>query len=211
MSDDADFIANYKNNHLYVNPGKDGAYAVIAGESEEVIGEIDVTSRCKLAVSAFYVNDRRDFSTFKITKLQYMHDMVGRERPYPRQQISAGADKGVSVHRLDPRSQRRAEDTSLPGQYPCRCSGSSPEQHEGRDLIGELASTPELHQDIYAVAAKRAALTEFKENLVGEGVSEPDWQEFFERNPWIFGHGLNYVFLDKVGKKLEARTTGEHL
>ena len=25
----------------------------------------------KFAVSAFYVNDRRDFSTFKITKLQY--------------------------------------------------------------------------------------------------------------------------------------------
>ena len=31
---------------------------------------------------------------------------------------------------------------------------------------------------------------------------------FFEANPWIFGHGLNYVFLDKVGAKLEAITTG---
>lgn len=45
MSDDADFVANYKNNHLYVHPGKKGAYASIAGESEEAIGEIDVTSR----------------------------------------------------------------------------------------------------------------------------------------------------------------------
>jgi hypothetical protein len=37
---------------------------------------------------------------------------------------------------------------------------------------------------------------------------EEIWQHFFERNPWIFGHGLNYVFLDKEGKKLEAVTTG---
>src|SRR3979409_2408406 len=71
MSDEAEFIKNYKNNHLYVKPGKAGAYASIAGESEEVIGKIDVTPRCKLAVSAFYVNDRRDFGTLKITKLQF--------------------------------------------------------------------------------------------------------------------------------------------
>ncbi len=37
---------------------------------------------------------------------------------------------------------------------------------------------------------------------------EDIWQHFFERNPWLFGHGLNYVFLDKEGKKLEAVTTG---
>jgi len=44
--------------------------------------------------------------------------------------------------------------------------------------------------------------------LKEDGISEPDWQAFFELNPWIFGHGLNYVFLDKVSMKLEARTTG---
>lgn len=44
--------------------------------------------------------------------------------------------------------------------------------------------------------------------MLAPGQREPDWQQFFEANPWIFGHGLNYVFLDKVGPKLEARTTG---
>ena len=52
------------------SPGKAGAYATIAGESEEVIGEVDVTVRSKIAISAFYVNDRRDFGTFKITNSQ---------------------------------------------------------------------------------------------------------------------------------------------
>ncbi len=69
MSEDAEFIANYKPNHLYVHPGRTGAYAAIAAETEEVIGEIDVTPRSKVAVSAFFVKDRADFGTLKITKL----------------------------------------------------------------------------------------------------------------------------------------------
>jgi hypothetical protein len=78
----------------------------------------------------------------------------------------------------------------------------------GAELISKLAASPDLPRDIYAVAAKRAAIAEFEMLLKRESVSESDWQNFFERNPWIFGHGLNYVFLDKVGGKLEARTTG---
>jgi len=79
---------------------------------------------------------------------------------------------------------------------------------KGAALINELATSPELHQDIYAVAAKREALQEFEALLRASDTPEPNWQAFFERNPWIFGHGLNYVFLDKVGRKLEASTTG---
>jgi hypothetical protein len=78
---------------------------------------------------------------------------------------------------------------------------------KGAALIKELATSPELHQDIYAVASKRAALAEFQNNLSSR-ISEPEWQRFFERNSWIFGHGLNYVFLNKVGRRLESQTTG---
>ena len=44
--------------------------------------------------------------------------------------------------------------------------------------------------------------------MLGAAHNEREWQAYFERNPWVFGHGLNYIFLDKVGPKLEARTTG---
>ncbi len=71
MSDDAEYLSKYKSDHLYTHPGQKGVYATIAGESEEVIGEIDVTERCKIAVSAFHVNDSGDFGTIKITKLQF--------------------------------------------------------------------------------------------------------------------------------------------
>jgi Domain of unknown function (DUF4263) len=78
---------------------------------------------------------------------------------------------------------------------------------QGAALIGGLAANPHLHQDIYAIAAKREAIAEFEAMLQGN-TSEPKWQAYFERNPWVFGHGLNYIFLDRVGPKLEARTTG---
>jgi hypothetical protein len=79
--------------------------------------------------------------------------------------------------------------------------------NEGTALLNKLAASPDLQHDIYAVAAKRAVLDTFEANLRGD-LSEADWQAFFESNPWIFGHGLNYVFLNKVGKKLETVTTG---
>lgn len=78
---------------------------------------------------------------------------------------------------------------------------------KGAAIIKEIAETPSLPHDIYAVAGKRQALAEF-EALLGSAKNERTWQAFFERNPWVFGHGLNYVFLDKVGQKLESRTTG---
>lgn len=76
MSDDVDYLANYKPNQLYTHPAKKGAFATIVAESEEDVGEVELTSRCKLAVKAFYVSDRRDFGSLKITKLR-LHQRFG--------------------------------------------------------------------------------------------------------------------------------------
>jgi hypothetical protein len=209
MSEDSEFIARYKNNHLYVHPGKNGAYAAIAGESEEVIGEIDVTSRSKLAISAFYVGDRRDFGTFKITKLQ-LHARYGWQEKASVHvnhfQLAQMREFLSIISTLD-LSEAQKTRISLDNIH-VGALGVLLSSTKGAALVRELAVTPELHQDIYAVAAKRGELAKFEMMLQEDGVSESNWQGFFERNPWIFGHGLNYVFLDKVGANLEARTTG---
>lgn len=70
VDDNSEYLVNYKADTLYTSPAKNGAYATIVGNSEDVIAEIDVTSRARLAVSAFYVNDHADFSTLKITKIK---------------------------------------------------------------------------------------------------------------------------------------------
>lgn len=38
------------------------------------------------------------------------------------------------------------------------------------------------------------------------------WQKFFEKNPWIFGYGLNYIYLENLDhKKLEQVVQGFHV
>ena len=190
MSDDADFLAKYKSNHLYIHPGKTGAYATIAGESEEIIGEIDVTSRSKLAVSAFYVNDQSDFGAFKMAKLKYNKRYGWREdghiqvNEFQLMQMKEFLSIISSLDLSEPKKTRISLDNIHVGSLGALLSST-----KGADLIDKLALTPELHQDIYAVAAKRVALAEFSENLAGKGVTEPSWQAFFERNPWILDTG----------------------
>lgn len=208
MSDDVDYLANYKPNQLYTHPAQKGAFATIVAESEEDLGEVEITSRCKLAVKAFYVSDRRDFGSLKITKLR-LHQRFGWQEDGHVQVNHCQAAQMVQllsiISHLD-LSEATKTRVSLEN-VDVAALGMLLGTDKGAAIIKELAETPSLPHDIYAVAAKRQALAEF-ETILGSAQNERTWQAFFERNPWVFGHGLNYVFLDKVGPKLETRTTG---
>lgn len=208
MSDDIEYLANYKPNQLYINPAPQDAYATIVGENEELLGEIDVTPHCKLAVSAFYVRDKEDFVSLKITKLK-RHKSLGWQGDghiqINRFQAAQMVEFLSIISHLDLSDAQKTKlslDNINVGALSALLGST-----KGPALIKELAESPDLHHDIYAVATKRQTLSEFKDMLTS-AATEPQWQAYFERNSWIFGHGLNYVFLDKVGTKLEARTTG---
>ena len=210
-NDDLNYLTNYKPNALYTVPARNGkgAYATLVGDSERVLGEIDVTARCKLAISAFYVQDRADFGTLKITKLRYHKTRGWLEDGHVHVngfQIAQMKEFISIISSLDLRDAQKTR-ISLDDNIHVGALGALLASTKGTALIKELAANPELHQDIYAVAAKRTALAKFQSNLNSE-LSELDWQRFFEQNSWIFGHGLNYVFLNKVGRKLEMQTTG---
>ncbi|MBB3858988.1 hypothetical protein GGQ88_000228 [Novosphingobium hassiacum] len=209
MSDDAEFLSNYRTDELYIHPGPSGAYATIVTDGAEVeLGEVEITARCKLAVSAFYVRDKSDFNSFKITKLKWSKRDGWHEEAHIRLSYFNAARMaefvGLFSH-LDLGDAQKAR-LSLDSVNVTDLSALLAST-KGAAVLQELAESPQLHQDIYAVAAKRAALTEF-EAMLGRSLREAEWQAYFERNPWVFGHGLNYVFLDKVGPKLETRTTG---
>jgi hypothetical protein len=208
MSDDIEYLANYKPNQLYTHPAPKGAFATIVAESEDDLGEVEITPRCKLAVKAFYVSDRRDFGSLKITKLRYhkRHQWVEDGHIQVNYCQAAQMAQLLSIiSRLD-LSEATKTRVSLEN-VDVAALGTLLATDKGPAIVKALAETPSLHQDIYAVAAKRQALGEF-ERMFGAGHNEREWQAYFERNPWVFGHGLNYVFLDKVGPKLETRTTG---
>ena len=208
VSEDVEYLVNYKVDQLYIQPGKDGAYAKMVGDSETLIGEIDVTPRCKLAVSAFYVREKSDFNSLKITKLMF-HKTRGW---YAAEYVQVNQFQFVqmkeflaiisSLNLTDAKKTRLSLDNLNIGALSALLGSS-----KGAEMMRDLAESPELHHDIYAVATKRKALAEFEAMLSAETV-ETEWQRYFEANPWIFGHGLNYVALDKVSSKLEAVTTG---
>lgn len=209
MSDDAEYLTNYRTDELYINPARDGAFATIVTEGEEtVLGEVGVTTRCKLAVSAFFVKEKSDFNSFKITKLKWTKRGGWEEDGHVKINHFFAARMAELVGFIshldltDAQKARLSLDNVNIGDIGALLNSS-----KGAAIIQELGQSPQLHQDIYALFAKRAALVEF-EQMLGQSLSEGDWQAYFERNPWVFGHGLNYVFLDKVGPKLETRTTG---
>lgn len=225
MSSDLEYLVNYKADTLYVHSAKNGngAYASLLSENEVFLGEIEVTERFRLAVSAFYVNEREDYSTFKITKLKY-HKTRGWN-----------ADGEISVNNFQLAHMK--EFISLLSSLNLKDAGKTKisvgDAHidvldtilrtdSGAEVLRKIADNPELSEDIFALAHKKVELHVFGQLLYNQSYKdtyiaqhslrktgeEEIWQHFFERNPWIFGHGLNYVFLDKVGKKLESVTTG---
>lgn len=91
---------------------------------------------------------------------------------------------------------------------------------ENEELFAEVLKSSISKRDVVAVAYRKRQLEvfasllndrEYFDNLKErKGCSDEGlWQQFFEKNPWIFGYGLNYVQLAKFDdKKLEQVVQG---
>jgi Shedu protein SduA, C-terminal len=226
MSDDVEFLANYKPNTLYIHPAKNGkgAYASLLSENEVQFAEIEVTDRFRVAVSAFYVSDKEDFNSFKITKLKY-HKTHGwqldGEVKVNNFQIAKMKEFVSVISSLNLKSASKTKITL--GDTHIDTLGAILNTDKGGELLKKIAESPELSEDIFALAHKKLELETFRkllfeyedireiyieEHRLKQTGEEEIWQHFFENNQWIFGHGLNYLFLHNTGKKLESTTTG---
>lgn len=75
---------------------------------------------------------------------------------------------------------------------------------QGRDpasilnIIKQLSSTEGVklsQEDINQLLKRREKLEIFERELTANNPDEKKWQNFFEKNKWIFGYGLNYEIL----------------
>lgn len=214
LETELDYIVNYVADQLYVHPNKEGAYATIvsdslADQSETMLAEIDVSERTRLAISMFHVTDRNDWNRLKITKLQfnkrkgwYVDGEVTFNR-FNSSKLAAILNVLSSLDLTEPTKAKIDLRQVQVGQLT-----SLLKTDKGRALVQRLSQSPELEHDIVAIAAKRRALDHFRTLLHKADTSEPEWQAFFEANPWIFGYGLAFVFTTSVGSKFESITTG---
>jgi len=91
---------------------------------------------------------------------------------------------------------------------------------ENQDLFAEVLKSEVTTEDLVAVGYRKKQLSVY-ENLLGDKSyfdnlkkkkncsNEGLWQKYFEKNPWIFGYGLGYIFLSGLDdKKLEQVVLG---
>ena len=89
------------------------------------------------------------------------------------------------------------------------------------DLIEDIVEKNLTKSDVMALAYRKEQLEIFKNLLYDEsyfstikiewGITSDEavWQQYFENNPWIFGYGLNYIYLSQLDdNKLEQVVAG---
>jgi len=81
------------------------------------------------------------------------------------------------------------------------------------ELVAEFVRSRITTEDVVALAYRRDQLSTFSKMLDrGAELSEDDWQKFFERNQWIFGYGLSYIFTTGLdGRSLQQTIRGSSL
>lgn len=92
--------------------------------------------------------------------------------------------------------------------------------NENQKLFSEVIKSEITTEDIVAVGYRKKQLNVFSKLLsdpayfdnlknVKKCKNEALWQKYFEKNPWIFGYGLGYIFLSGLDdKKLEQVVQG---
>lgn len=219
MSNDIDYLINYRTDHLYIiDAPKKGKFIKLV--------DLEITSYARLALIAFYADEKEDITSFELIKITKWGEgwreaerlkingiNLNKIREF-LQLISALNLKGAKKARFS--LDRDIDIASLQAIL-----GTD----KGKELLKHIADNPSLSEDIFALAHKKAQLgifenllSQFEEYksqyIVDNKLSEKRrgeehiWQHFFESNPWIFGHGLDYKFLEKEKNKLESTTSG---
>jgi hypothetical protein len=63
-------------------------------------------------------------------------------------------------------------------------------------------------EDLDIISGRKDGLFEFEQRLSENSEwTEPQWQDFFERNTWIFGYGLDYRFLKILQREAHISRT----
>ena len=91
---------------------------------------------------------------------------------------------------------------------------------ENEELFTQAIQSSITKKDIVAIGYRKKQIDVFQKLLKDSDyftkikakkgcTDEGLWQQFFEKNPWIFGYGLSYIYLASLdGKKLEQAVQG---
>ena len=62
--------------------------------------------------------------------------------------------------------------------------------------------------EINILLGRRQGLEEYEEHLILKDWNESQWQDFFEREHWVFGYGLDYRVMRQFGREMTVGGSG---
>ncbi len=77
-----------------------------------------------------------------------------------------------------------------------------------RERLFRLFGTDLSHNEINLLLGRRQALEEFERQLVSGEWLEGSWQDFFERESWVFGYGLDYRIMRPFDREMVVGVGG---
>lgn len=94
---------------------------------------------------------------------------------------------------------------------------------ENQELFAEVLKSEVTTEDLVAVGFRKKQLSVYSNLLHDQSYfddlknrkkcsNEALWQKYFEKNPWVFGYGLGYIFLSSLDdRKLEQVVQGHSI
>lgn len=225
---EAEIVFNSRLETLYTHPfrvategeGRFLSVIILEDGSQEVLMEL--TSRIR--VQLIFLKKQNDVADVRISKYRYNKRLgwrADKEEHIKLNSLSLNRIatllsflSGLDLASIDERRIRLGEDT-LPEideetKLKLRTLFS---RTDGTAMIEELLRSNIISsKDLVNIGYRKAQLAIFERLLHEEGFvdqyksdenvhsagTESAWQHFFEKNPWVFGYGLNYVWCDNL-------------
>ena len=77
-----------------------------------------------------------------------------------------------------------------------------------RDAILDALRGSLTSEEVNVLLGRRQGLEEFNAHLREGDWTEIDWQDFFEREQWVFGYGLDYRIMRQFGREMVVGSGG---
>ncbi len=148
----------------------------------------------------WYQGDEKQAFTFRSGEFERLLEFLNRikfidlsnERGFHIEDISVGHGPKIITD---------ASDRSLIERI--KRLGDSDRESLFRSLYADLSQ-----EEINLLLGRRQALEEFTAQLGSSSWTEPQWQDFFEKQSWVFGYGLDYRIMRPFGREMVVGTAG---
>ena len=220
---ETDIIMNSKANHLYThdfdqNGVKKGKYFSVVHRDDEG-ATVQISSWVQLKI--IYIYDKDEISGFEITKVKKKSASSDYQETPEKIKLSSSSLKGISERRI----QIGGESLDKLDDETKKKLKTLLSTDDGQEVILALLNEGAITSlDIVNVGYRKKQLAIFndlltkpdywkeygklekeKQEKFDASKEEKVWQYFFKSNPWIFGYGLDYQYLEILQNEAVVR------